>query len=189
MRRPGSPAAAAGVAALLLLAGCGEEERNVEVAGPDLVQLGADQVMVGLTHSMTRNGVLQGKLRSDTAYVFNDQSTVRLRTVDVTFFDSRGRPDTRLTADSGRYNLRTGDMEAHGDVVVRDSAESNRLETPQLLYEALRNELRTDTTFVWHQGSDVVRGSGLVTDPSLDNIRIQEPAATSGQSTGSGPSG
>lgn len=171
---------------LLLLAGCGDEEEKVEVAGPDLVELGADQVMIGLTHNMTRDGVLQGKLRADTAYVFNDQSTVRLRRVDVTFYDGRGLPDTRLTADSGRYNLQTGDMEAHGRVVVRDTAESERLETPQLLYEALPNELRTDTTFVWHRGPDVVRGSGLVTDPSLDNIRIQEPAASSPRSSGGG---
>lgn len=177
------------LAALVLLAGCGDEERKVEVAGPDLMKLGADQVIVGLTHKMTRDGVLQGKLRADTAYVFNDESTVRLHAVDVTFFDDRGRPDSRLTADSGRYNLRTGDMEARGGVVVRDTVDSQRLESPQLLYDALRNELRTDTAFVWHRDGDVVRGSGLATDPSLNDVRIEEPAGSSPSPPGGGPSG
>lgn len=171
---------------VLLLAGCGDEERQVEVAGPDLMQMGADQVMVGLTHNMTRDGVLQGELRADTAYIFNDDSTVRLDVVDVTFFDDQGRPDTRLTADSGRYNLRTGDMQAHGDVVVRDTAEEERLESPQLIYDAVANELRTDTSFVWHRGSDVVRGTGLVTDPSLNNVRIEQPSGTSAEPTSGG---
>lgn len=169
-----SPAAA--VAALFLLAGCGEDERPVQVAGPGLMEMGADQVMVGLTHNMTREGVLQGELRADTAFIFSDNSTVRLRVVDVTFYDDRGTPDSRLTADSGRYNLRTGDMEAHGNVVVRDTADEQRLETPQLLYEALGNELRTDTSFVWTRGQEVVRGRGLTTDPSFDDVRIEQPA-------------
>lgn len=162
----------------LLLAGCGDEERQVEVAGPDLMGMGADQVMVGLTHNMTREGVLQGELRADTAYVFSDNSTVHLRSVDVTFYDDRGQPDSRLTADSGQYNLQTGDMEAHGDVVVRDTAEEQRLETPRLVYEALRNDLSTDTTFVWRRGGEVVRGTGLLTDPSFSDVRIEQPSGT-----------
>lgn len=173
---PARGAAAAAVAALFLLAGCGEDERPVEVAGPELMEMGADQVMVGLTHNMTREGVLQGELRADTAFIFSDNSTVRLRVVDVTFYDDRGTPDSRLTADSGRYNLRTGDMEAHGNVVVRDTADEQRLETPQLLYEALGNELRTDTSFIWTRGQEVVRGRGLTTDPSFDDVRIEQPA-------------
>lgn len=191
-RRTGSPvrraarAAVCGLAtvSLLVLVSCGgDDERPVEVAGPDVMQMGADQVMVGLTHNMTREGVLQGELRADTAFIYSDDSTVRLRVVDVTFYDERGRPDSRLTADSGRYHLQTGDMEAHGDVVVRDTAESERLETPQLVYDALSNELQTDSSFVWHRGEDVIRGSGLVTDPSLDNVRIERP---SGSSPGTG---
>lgn len=166
--------------AALALPACGDEpEGEVQVAGPEMVRMGADQVLIGLTHNMTREGVLQGELRADTAYVYNDDSTVRLRVVDVTFYDDRGRPDSRLTADSGRYDLQTGDMQAHGNVVVRDTADSERLESEQLLYDALSNELRTDTSFVWHRGDDVIRGTGLVTDPSLDDVRIEEPAGTS----------
>lgn len=173
---PTGRAAVLVLAGALLLPACGDEERQVEVAGPDLMGMGADQVMVGLTHNMTREGVLQGELRADTAYIFSDNSTVHLRNVDVTFYDDRGLPDSRLTADSGQYNLQSGDMEAHGDVVVRDTAEGQRLETPQLLYEALRNELRTDTSFVWRRGEEVVRGTGLVTDPSFEDVRIEQPS-------------
>lgn len=179
VRAAGRAAPAALPALLLLLAGCGDEEQRVEVAGPELMEMGADQVMVDLTHSMTREGVRAGELRADTAYVFSESSTVRLRNVDVTFYDEGGRPDARLTADSGRYDLQTGDMEAHGRVVVRDTAEDERLETPQLLYDALTGDLRTDTAFVWHRGGDVLRGTGLVTDPSFSDVRVERPAGTS----------
>lgn len=181
---PGAPrsaggAAAAALLALLPLAGCGEEEQQVEVAGPDLMRMGADQVMVDLTHYLTRDGIRQGELRADTAFVFSDSSVVRLRHVDVTFYDDRGERGSRLTADSGRYDLQTGDMQAHGDVVVRDTAEDERLEAPQLIYEALSDELRTDTSFVWRRGEDVLRGTGLITDPSFEDVRVQRPAGTS----------
>lgn len=191
MSRSDRPSTRFGVVLLggfLLLAGCGDEEGRVEVAGPDLMGMGADQVMVGLTHNMTREGVLQGELRADTAYIFSDNSTVHLRSVDVTFYDDRGLPDSHLAADSGQYNLQTGDMEAHGHVVVRDTAEGQRLETPRLIYEALSNDLSTDTTFVWRRGGEVVRGTGLVTDPSFSDVRIEQPSGTrpSTPSPGSG---
>lgn len=172
-----SPARAAALAASLAVAvGCGGDDQQVEVAGPELMGMGADQVMIGLTHNMTREGVLQGELRADTAYVFSDASDVHLRSVRVTFFDERGLPDGRLTADSGQYDLRTGNMEAHGNVVVRDTADGQRLETPRLSYDALTRDLRTDTTFVWTRGGEVVRGRGLFTDPSFSDVRIEQPA-------------
>lgn len=178
MNTPHTPTgrAAAVAAVLAVLAGCGGEEQQGEVAGPDLMGMGADQVMIGLTHNMTREGVLQGELRADTAYVFSDASDVHLRSVHVTFYDEQGLPDGRLTADSGQYDLQTGDMEAHGEVVVRDTADGQRLETPRLSYDALTRDLRTDTTFVWSRGGEVVRGTGLVTDPSFSDVRIEQPA-------------
>lgn len=168
---------------LLTVAGVGlaacEPEEPVEVAGPELRDLGADQMMVGVETYMTRNGVRQARLRADTAYFFNDRSLVRLRRLHVTFFDGPGTETSRLSALRGSYELSTGNMEAEGSVVVVDTARDRRLETERLRYRTLRNELTSDTSFVWYRGEEVIRGEGFVTDPSLSRIQIERPSGSS----------
>lgn len=167
------------------LAGCGSESTG-EVAGPELLRMGADQLMIDVRHRMTRDGVLQARLRADTAYVFNEKSIVRFRNVDVTFFDETGRGDSHLTARRASYDLRTSDMTATGKVVVVDSTEGRRLETPRLEYRSVANQLRTDTSFVWHREGEVIRGQGMVTDPDMNEVHIERPAGRSTDTTSSG---
>lgn len=181
MRRPRLPILVAALG--LLLAGCGESE-DVAVAGPELLELGASQVMVGVETFVTREGLKKAHLVADTAFFLEGESGVNLRRVRVDFFGTEGSRSSRLTARRGWYEMQSGDMRAEGDVVVVDSATDRRLETPRLEYRAGRNELRSDTTFVLYRGNEVIRGESFITDPSLSEIRTTGPSGVSRPSGG-----
>lgn len=171
--------------ASVLVAACGGEE-DVEVAGPELLRLGADQVMVEVEHYLTREGVRRAHLRADTLYFLEEGSRVHLRHYTVDFFDEEGRSRSILSARDGLYDLRTGDMEATDSVVVVDAEESQRLRTERLDYDAAADRLRSEVPFVLIQGRDTTRGEGFVTDPGLDSLQVTGPSFVSPPDTGSG---
>lgn len=168
----------------LAVVGCGGDEQ-VEVAGPELLELGASQVMVEVETFVTREGVQKAHLVADTAYFLEGESGVNLRGVHLTFFSERGGTASRLTSRRGWYEMQSGNMRASGDVVVVDSATDRRLETERLEYRAATDELRGDTTFVLYRGNEVIRGQSFVTDPALRDIRTTGPSGVS-RPSGSG---
>lgn len=166
------------VGAVLVAAtlGCVQEE-TAPTAGPDLVGMNADQLVVGMEHLLTRGGLRRAFLRADTAWFLQDSSLVRLHPVEVTFFEGGGRQVSDLTARHGLYDMRSGDMEATGAVVVQSRLEFQRLETERLRYSAGEDLLRTDTAFVLYRGNSTIRGQALVANPSLDSTRVVRPSA------------
>lgn len=165
--------------ATLVLAACGGDEVREEPAGPDFRDIEADQVMVGVEHFMTREGVRRAHLRADTVYLSSEGSSAHLRHYTVDFFNARGGLQSVLTAEDGTYDMRTGDMRATDNVVVVDSDESQRLETEGLLYDATSEKLQSDVAFTLVEGRDTIRGTGFVTDPGLDSLTVRQPAMVS----------
>ena len=166
-------------AATLSVAACGQEEVQEDPAGPDFREIEADQVMVGVEHYMTREGVRRAHLRADTVYLSGEGSSAHLRHYTVDFFNARGGLQSVLTAEDGTYDMRTGDMRAAEDVVVVDSDESQRLETQRLHYDATTEKLQSDVEFTLVEGRDTIRGTGFVTDPGLDSLTVRPPAMVS----------
>lgn len=182
MKRAAGPVV---LAAVLTATACGGEE-DVQVAGPELLRLGADQVMVGVEHYLTRDGVRRAHLEADTLYFLDDGSRVHLRHYTVDFFDEQGRSRSVLSARDGLYDLRTGDMEATDSVVVVDAEESQRLRTERLTYDAAADRLRSEVPFVLVQRRDTTRGEGFVTDPGLDSLQVTGPSFVSPPDSGGG---
>lgn len=164
------------LALLLAATGCREDE-PAPTAGPDLLAMDADQVVIGMEHLVTRDGLRRASLRADTAWFLQDSSLVRLRPVEVVFYGAGGREVSDLTAGEGIYDMRSSDMEARGDVVVSSRGEFQRLETERLLYDAAQDLLRTDTAFVLYKENSTIRGAALVSDPALDSTRVTRPSA------------
>lgn len=164
--------------AALVTAACGEEQAP-EPSGPDFGELEADQVMVDVEHYMTREGVRRAHLTADTVYLLDEGSTAHLRHFTVDFFGEQGERTSVLRAVDGLYEMRAGDMRAREDVRVVDAAESQRLRTEELIYDAETDRLRSEDDFVLLRGRDTIRGTGFVTDPGLDSLRTRRPSMVS----------
>src|SRR5690349_24642380 len=125
---------------------------------------------------MSDHGVQRSLLQSDTAFTYDDNTRFELRTVRSTFYTETGVKNATLTSRQGTYNVRSGNMEARGNVVVI-SEDGRRLETPQLRYDPQKNEISSDSSFVLTRPGERLSGIGFKTDPNLSRIRVDSAAS------------
>ena len=130
----------------------------------------ADQILFGFRALVTDKGVANGELLADTALVFDDGTRLELRRVNLTFFNKLGAHDGVMTARAGTYNVRLSRIEVRGDAIVtRD--DGKRLTSPMLVYDQVRNQFFTDSTFVFSEPKRTLTGIGFESDPRLANYR------------------
>ncbi len=170
----------AGIAALAsCLLACGGDEPTrtgtVELPG-GRPGLGApDQVVENGEHVITVQGVKKAVLVAEQLYFYNDQGKVYGDTIQVSFFGKSGAFQSMLTAEEGEMSQHSDDMIARGNVVVRGS--SSRITTEELHYDPRRNLVTSDKPTEILQAGNVIRGSGVESDPALTDIRIRGGSA------------
>ena len=134
-----------------------------------------DQVVENGEHVITAQGVKKAVLVAEQLYFYNEQGKVYGDTIQVSFFDEAGAFQSMLTAEQGEMSQHSDDMIARGTVVVRGS--SSRITTEELHYDPQRNLVTSDKPTEIFQAGNVIRGSGVESDPALTNIRIRGGSA------------
>jgi LPS export ABC transporter protein LptC len=160
---------------VVALAGCVAAGACTKTQAPPVVSRdpaadSADQVMFGVRHFLTKSGVRQAQLMSDTALMFDEGTRIMLRKVRLTFFTESGTENAVLVAKRGRYDTRNQVMEGIGDVVVT-SNDGRRLETQQLKFDQARNEISSDSAYVATEGGRRQSGIGFRSDPNMNNVQ------------------
>ena len=154
--------------------------------GPDRVSQveeaadSADQMLLGMKTAITSGGVRQANLEGDTAFYYENGGRIDLKKIKVTFFTTAGVQTSVLVADAGIYNVRTGEMEAHGNVDVTRTSDGARLKTSVLRFDQAKNEVSTDQPYTFDEGQRHGTGVGFTSDPSFTNIRTQRLRGTGG---------
>lgn len=169
--------------ALFLLAGailfaCGEEStpvRTVEppVGRPDLPT--PDQVVENGTHIITVEGIKEAVVNAQRLIFYDAEGKVYGDTIEVQFFDETGVAVSTLTAKKGELDQSTQQMIAREEVFVRGREATIR--TEELLYDPTADRISSDEPTEIHQGGNVVRGRGVVSDTALRDIRITSGSA------------
>ncbi len=164
------------VAALAVLAACQQKPKGTKVratapAAAVAIPDSAEQVAFGMRTVLTNRGVATGVLLSDTALFYEQGGRIELRRVNTTFYTSTGQKDGTLTSRTGSYNARLARLEARGDVVLI-RLDGRRLETQQLVYDQARNEVYSDSAFVFSDKGRQMTGIGFVSDPRLTTFRV-----------------
>ena len=166
------------VLAALALAAC-ERESTTPAAVADAAQLPADQVIYGLKHNMTRDGLRTGALRSDSAYMFETGRKLDLKGVELHFYGENGQETGVLTSTSGEYDTQSGSFVARGEVLLITHGPSRRLETEELHYDVPGDQLWSDVPFVLREGERVTRGTRFRSDSKFQTWSVSN-AETSG---------
>ena len=141
----------------------------------------ADQVLIGMSHFVTDEGVLRARVQADTAYFYSGTQRAELRKVHVTFYDVAGRPTSTLTSREGTHHWRSGDMEARGNVVVVREKDGGTMRTDVMNYNQARNQVNSDKPFVFDAPDRHVEGEGFTSDPEFRNVTAKRPKGTGGQ--------
>jgi LPS export ABC transporter protein LptC len=142
----------------------------------------ADQVMYGMQHYVTEDGVRRARVRADTAYFYSATQTADLHSVHITFYDAAGAETSTLTSRQGTYHWRTGDMEAHGNVVVV-TTDGRTLHSDALHYSQAKSEVTSDGPFIFDGPNRHVEGEGFTSDPDFKNVVAKHPKGTGGKFT------
>ncbi|MBI4500854.1 MAG: LPS export ABC transporter periplasmic protein LptC [Gemmatimonadetes bacterium] len=152
-------------------AGCSGPERP-----PTAATVGdtADQVVFGLKHQLTMDGVLRTRVAADTAYFYQSSQKATMRHITVTFYSPEGKETSTLTADGGIYEWRTGNMEARGHVVAV-TPDRRRLNTGVLSYNRDTGKIIGPEAFVFDSPERHLEGEGFVSDPDFKDVVTQRP--------------
>jgi LPS export ABC transporter protein LptC len=153
--------AAAGI--VLGSAAC-SEDTSAPVASPPLLETGADLVMTGLDHNITIEGVREGTVFADTAFVFQDSSVYKLINPELVLFTDQGVQRARVTADRGRFRPDTKEMLAEGGVILVITEGNRRIESEQLNYDPSGDRIWSDSATTMIEPGRVTEGLGFESD-------------------------
>ena len=170
----------AGLLIICLGAAC-EQASTTPSAVANAEALPADQVIYGLHHVMTKNGVRSSIVDGDTALMHEAEQKLDVTGVHVTFFDASGAQSGNLTSRKGTYDIAQGQFVARDDVVLvtRTASGNRRLTTEELIYEVNTDQLHTDKPFTMTEGERTTRGTSFQTDGSFSTWTVRN-AETSG---------
>ncbi len=158
--------------AVYLLTGCSSPSSREPSA--DKEGRVPDQVLEGFTMIITDQGIKKSRFSALRARIFNDEETVESEDIQVEFFRSNGEHYSTLWADEGVLNTGTKDMDAYRNVIV-ESHDNVRLETESLHWDEDANLITTEDPVTLIQGGKKIQGIGMVSDPSLTDVKILEP--------------
>jgi LPS export ABC transporter protein LptC len=135
----------------------------------DYRDLPADQIMTGVNHNSTSDGIRSATGTFDTVYVFNDSSAYYLKGVSQQLFDAEGRQSATIRSDSGVLNLATNAMIARGKVVLLTQKQC-RIESEELHYDPQTRRVWSDvfTTFV--AGDRTATAQSFNADDQFNNV-------------------
>src|SRR5262249_31843214 len=143
----------------------------------------ADQVLIDMSTYITGDGVVQARVRADSAYFYQNSQTAELRTVHVTFYSKDGNESSTMTAREGTYHWATGDMEGRKNVVVVGAGDGRTLRSEVMRYKQATNQVSSDLPFVFDGPGRHVEGRGFVSDPEFRNVTANNPHGTGGNFT------
>ena len=169
------------------LPGCQEEvvRPSVTLEASDT----ADQVLYGMEHYVTDQGLRRSLVEADTAYVYQNTQMVEMRGVKVTFYGPSWRNHLdrhrrfRDVPDSGRIDERPGN-------VVAVTPDGRTLRSQELKYDSRSQKISSDKPFVYDRADQHLEGNGFTSDPDFRNVVTkqprggQRPNAKPGDSTG-----
>ncbi|MBO7131044.1 MAG: LPS export ABC transporter periplasmic protein LptC [Fibrobacterales bacterium] len=116
--------------------------------------------------------LLVWRLRTGYLERWSNDERLFVRPVDVEFFDSLGRKNATLRADSGTLDGNLTYIRAYGNVHAQ-SFDGASVRSDSLLYDKNRDKVTTDAEVrVVSRDGDVLQGRGLVSDARLRDWRI-----------------
>lgn len=167
---------------MLALAACQDGATTPSPAAM-LQEMPADQVMFGVEHNMTTQGIRRAVLHGDTAFVHQGGSRIDVVGVRMVFFDENGRQTGTLTSNTGTYQLRAGSMVAHGNAVLRtegDDGTERTIETEELHFDVRGDRLWSEQPTVMREGGRILRGTSFESDGRFQNVTVRR-AETDGE--------
>lgn len=163
-----------GILAIGMMAAACAEPTEAPIADSTLLDMEADNIIFGMSSYLTTNGIREGLVRADTAYMYVDSAHVDLRVLTIEFNDSDGRPRATVTGRTGEWDQERDIMVARGDVLLVVHADQREIRTEELHYDAYGERIWSDSATVQTlPDGTVTRGSSFESDLGFQDLRIE----------------
>ena len=140
----------------LALGACGGEATTPQ-APDELQDMAADLISYDMdTYFTNAEGIRTGRIQADTAFFFQDSTVVYMQGVEMTVSTEAGQVRATVTAERGRYDERTQQMHALGNVVLVMPNDNRQVESGELYYDP-------STEKIWSDSASTYRNQGRVT--------------------------
>lgn len=151
-----------------------QEQGNI----PNPVPSEPDEVLFNSTINLTSRGILTSKIKADKILRFEGKEPMFLYEIDAYFYDSTGKEEARVKADSGTAVERTNFVHLRGNVKVL-YANGTVIDTDSLKWDQAGDKVTTDgyVKIVKKDGTEI-EGEGLITDPQFTSYRIIKPVGS-----------
>jgi LPS export ABC transporter protein LptC len=158
---------------VLLLAGCGpatqDPDKQPKYTGPimetaDVKTLYSDSARLKI------------KLNAPLQQQYESGDGIYPKGFNLTFLDELGNITTTLRANYGKYDKETDSYLARGNVVVKNIAKNETLETEELRWHKLQRKIRTDKFVKIRTADEILTGQGLEANQDFSRYRILKPA-------------
>lgn len=160
--------------AVSLLAGIGagcQAEENIPVAPDALLNMGADQMLIGIEHIFRQNGVRRAVMTADTVFMWDDSTSTSLRNLHMTSYSETGEIRATVTSERGTQD---GDrMVARENVVLIIPEDNRRIESAELHYDPNGDRIWSDSATVMYEGDRIIRGTAFNSDLQFRNVTVQ----------------
>lgn len=93
----------------------------------------------------------------------------------ATFYDSLANPDSEITAKYGISWEKKKMMEAKNNVVVKNLAKQERLDTEHLIWDRKKKRIFSDVFITLTKPDEVLYGDGFTSDENFDAYEIINP--------------
>ncbi len=134
-----------------------------------------DEVLFNSTITLTSRGTLTSQIKADRIMRYANRAPMFLYGIDAQFYDSSGREQARVTADSGSAIERTRYVELRGKVQVLYS-NGTEIKTDSLKWDQANDKVMTEGFVkITKKDGSILTGSGLTTDPRFTSYRLKNP--------------
>ncbi|HAD82792.1 TPA: LPS export ABC transporter periplasmic protein LptC [Candidatus Edwardsbacteria bacterium] len=159
------------ILSLILLAGCGTKDQPARIQ--PVQGRTPSQTIVDFNLIETILGRRSWVLRADQADTYDQSQEVDLRKLDIDFYKTgTDSVNATLTADFGKVNMASRDMEASRNVRMVTS-DSLVLTTDHLTWNNDTKKLFTESAIRLEKGTDWLTGDGLEASSDLKEIQIK----------------
>ncbi len=129
----------------------------------------------GMTMTVTTNGKKDYTINADALIIKDtDDTFVHGEKVKVEFFNPDGYSENTVTADTGKFDIRTKNVILIGNVILTNIKENTILHAAELQYDAVKKTIISNKPVQLEQNGSVLTGDSLETDLTMKEIRLTE---------------
>ena len=164
-----SPAMLAVLAALVVPACFSASD---ETAGTDFAESSADDVMYGVSHNMSKDGIREARLEADSMLMWNDSAHTWVVGMTLHVYGDRGGQRATITADRGRFDMTTNELMAVGNALLTIPGQAREIRTEVLNFSQEGDRIWSDVPVVMQELGCEIEGDRMESDIAFDEVRL-----------------